>query len=363
LIYGGEGLLRVRREWNAVHHALPPQTDERFVADHLLRYKNRPSYAYQAPDGGGTSLRYTNNALGLRGPEISRAKPPGVRRVVLVGGSTVYGALVDDSHTLSVQLETLLHDRLGPNVQVINGGVPGYEALRELVFSAADLLDLSPDVLIAVDGLNDVFYGSLEEWPSQVAADQQPIIADGRFPDVVAMIDATMFPNGLLEHHVTMFGRTLRPLFYGAVRQTPPAAPRIANARVIALHASSLGLLARYGRAASIPVIACLQPLVATGHKQLTVEEEDAVMHEGYWNVGGWPEIAVATYPMFAATSRSAVEAERGTFLDLTGVFDDEPGSTYGHDGVHYSALGNRRLADALVPLIEENLRQRDPTL
>jgi lysophospholipase L1-like esterase len=62
-------------------------------------------------------------------------------------------------------------------------------------------------------------------------------------------------------------------------------------------------------------------------------------------------------YRRMAATTRAAVEAGGGLFLDLSGAFDDEPGTAYAEDAVHYSALGNGRLARVLEPYVEERLR------
>jgi len=351
LFGAAEGGLRLRREWIAAHSGPPPNGDERFIADRLLRYKNRPNHRY-----GDGSVRYTNNALGLRGPEISRSKPDGVRRAVLLGGSTVYGATVDDPDTISAQLQTLLRRDLGLTIEVLNGGVAGYESLREVVFARAEIFDLQPDVVVDLDGLNDVFYGSLEEWPSQIAADEIGIIGDGRFRDIAALIDATVFPHGLLEHQVTMLGRDLRPRLYAVLRQPPHVARRILNDRIVALHAEALGSLASAGAERGVLVIAALQPLVATGHKPLAPEEEQAVMRGGYWDAGGWAEMAVSWYPQLAATTRTAMQQRGGTFVDLTGVFDQELAPTYADDAVHYSPLGDHRLAEALAPLVEERL-------
>jgi lysophospholipase L1-like esterase len=360
VVGGAEVALRVRREWVAAGLSSRPQDDDRFVSDRLLGYVNRPGYMYASQGQTGTILHYTNNALGLRGPDGSRTKPPGVRRIVVVGGSTVYGALVDDSDTITVQLEALLRERLGATVEVINGGVPGYVALQELLFSKSELLALEPDVLIDLDGLNDVFYGSLQEWPAQIAADELGIIGDGRFPQMVAMVDSTMFPNGLLEHQLMMFGRDVRRSLSIVTTRHPPLEPRQVNQRAIALHAQSLGLLARYGRQAGLRMIAALQPLVATGHKQLALEEQQAVQREDYWSETGWQEIALAMYPRLAATTREAVEAEGGSFVDMTDVFDHEPLATYAEDAVHYNPLGDRRLAQALASLIEERLQHQE---
>jgi hypothetical protein len=345
--------LRVRRQWIASHLQVPPQDDPRFVADHMLRLRNRPSYGYESE-----GVHYTHNSLGLRGPEITRAKPPGVWRVVIVGGSTVYGALSDDQDTISQQLEAILRQQLGWNVQVINGGVPGYEALREVAFACSDLLDLQPDVIVDLDGLNDVFYGTLAEWPAQVATDQIGMLADGRCPEIPAMVDATMFPRGLLEHQAQMLYRDRRLAAFKLFHLKPPVTPRVVSERIVALHASSLGLLARSGREQGSAVIVALQPLVATGHKPLSSAESAAIDFEGYWDVGGWAELAGIMYSRFAPTTALAVAAEGGTFVDLSGVFDAETGTTYAEDAVHYTRLGNQRLAEALAPLIHQTLSQ-----
>src|SRR5207302_3811371 len=123
-----------------------------------------------------------------------------------------------------------------------------------------------------------------------------------------------------------MLGRSVRLSAFAAIHQRPPAAPRVVNERVIALHAASLGLLARWAREAGVPLIAGLQPLLATGHKPLSAEERAAVDYEGYWSEGGWQQIALAVYPRLSATTQLAVQAEGGEFLDMTGVFDHEPG-------------------------------------
>jgi lysophospholipase L1-like esterase len=354
---GAEVGLRLRRAWVAAHLPSPPSQDPRFVADRMLRHKNRPSFAYESEAGDGGVLHYTNNALGLRGPEITRAKPSGVRRVVVVGGSTVYGAMDDDPATVSQQLEAILRQEVGPNIQVINAGVPGYVALNEVTFVCADLLDLQPDVVVVVDGLNDVYYGTLEEWPAQIAADQLGILADGRCAEIPAMVDRTAFRYGLLKHHAQMLARDGLLATFRQLHMIAPPAPRVISESIIDLHARSLGLVAQYGRARGSAVIAALQPLVAVGNKRLSPTEVDAIAREGSWDVGGWAELARVMYAHFAATTRPAVEAEGGTFVDLSGTFDAEPGTTYADDAVHYTALGQQRLAKALAALIEQRLR------
>jgi lysophospholipase L1-like esterase len=347
--------LHVRRDQVAARIADPPQDDPRFVGDALLRRANMPGYtsASTAPDG---SVRhYTNNQLGFRGPPTTVSKPPGTIRVVAVGASTMYGALSDDTETVPAQLETALRSQLGPNVEVINTGVPGFYALSEAIYVKRDLLELEPDAIVVLDGLNDVFYGVNEEWPAQMAEDQLHLIHDGRFPELVDAIDQTMFPDGLVEHQVSMLVHS--------VRQELNAPQRGAEAsdRVVNLHAAALGLLTRYAeeRQPPIPVVVALQPLMPTGAKRLAPEEQQALDAGGYWALAWWGAAAREMYPMMASSTRSSVEREGGRFLDLRAVFDAEAGATYAEDAVHYTALGNRVLAEAFAAQVVDALKQR----
>ncbi len=351
--YGAaELLLHVRRDQVAAHIADPPQDDPRFVTDALLRRANRPGYTSNSAAPDGTPRRYTIDEQGFRGPPVSRDKPTGVLRVIVVGGSTVYGALNDDSETLPVQLQAELEQALGPNVEVINAGVPGYYALSEAIYVKRDLLSLSPDAIVVLDGLNDVFYGVNEEWPAQMAEDQLHLMHDGRFPELVSAIDQTMFADGLVAHQARMLARSVRE------RIGLPGPGAIANDRVVNLHAASLGWLASYSQAAGVPVIVALQPLMPTGAKVLAPEEQTALQAGGYWSLAFWQDAARIMYPQMATTTRDAVERSGGEFVDLRGVFNPIDGATYAEDAVHYSALGNRVLAEALATEVLARIRR-----
>jgi lysophospholipase L1-like esterase len=344
--------LHVRRQQVAARIEAPPEEDPRFVGDALLRRANRPGYASVSAAPDGSPRRYTINALGFRGPPTSSEKAPGTIRVIAVGGSTVYGALSDDSETLPMQLEAALRRQLGPRVEVINAGVPGFYALSEAIYVKRDLLTLSPDAIVVLDGLNDVFYGVNEEWPAQMAEDQLHLMHDGRFPELVSAIDQTMFPDGLVEHQVSMLVHSLR------LRLDAPERGAVASDRVVNLHAASLGMLTGYAQheSAAVPVVVALQPLMPTGAKTLAPQEQQALDAGGNWELAYWEAAAREMYPMMVSTTRTAVERSGGRFLDLRAAFDTEPGAAYAEDAVHYSALGNRILADALASEIIDEL-------
>ena len=69
--------LRIRRDRVAAHLPDPPSTDFRFVPDRLLGFKNKPSISYTSESRHHETFHYSNNSLGLRGPETTRTPAPG----------------------------------------------------------------------------------------------------------------------------------------------------------------------------------------------------------------------------------------------------------------------------------------------
>jgi hypothetical protein len=99
------------------------------------------------------------NSLGLRDREIVEKKPPGVRRVLLVGDSFVFGTGIEARWRTSDILGRALQD----NVEVINAGVSGWGTGQELVHYESTLRQLEPDVVILTMMMaNDVINNTLD---------------------------------------------------------------------------------------------------------------------------------------------------------------------------------------------------------
>jgi lysophospholipase L1-like esterase len=98
------------------------------------------------------------NASGFRGRQVEVAKPDGVLRVMVVGGSTVFDSTVDgDDQTWPARLEHHLGCLLpSRKVEVINAGVPGYVMLDNLIRLQSELYEFKPDVLVLYQAHNDL---------------------------------------------------------------------------------------------------------------------------------------------------------------------------------------------------------------
>ena len=94
------------------------------------------------------------NRYGYRGPVVGR-KQPGELRVVMLGGSTVFGYGVNWDESIPVYLEARLRERLDRPVRVVNLGFNN-EGAFAWVPNLEDFAYLDYDVIVLYEGYNDL---------------------------------------------------------------------------------------------------------------------------------------------------------------------------------------------------------------
>lgn len=126
----------------------------------LRRIYRRHAYLNTSPRESGKAevfgKRATLNRLGYRSPERPRAKPPGIFRVLVSGGSTTFDVLADDDAST---WPNLLEARLragGRPIEVWNAGFPGWTSQENVISLAIRDQDLAPDLAILYQGANDL---------------------------------------------------------------------------------------------------------------------------------------------------------------------------------------------------------------
>lgn len=125
--YEHKGPLKLALHPFAIYTNLPNQQAEHFTIDH------------RGFRGNGSGIQHS-------------AK----KRLVLVGGSTAFGTgLESDSETVASRLAQRL------DAEVINAAVIGHGSGQELAYLLTELVDLRPDMVLALDGWND-YYKRLE---------------------------------------------------------------------------------------------------------------------------------------------------------------------------------------------------------
>lgn len=148
------------RVW--LDHLATPEQYDRYVLFTSIKpadYAWTPHpYLTYYPTPNYRKGRTSHNSLGYRNDEFPLAKPEGVYRIAVLGGSSTYDVRIEDNAaTFTAQLEKLLKEGYGyKNVQVINAGVPGYNSWEILANLEFRVLDLNPDLVIIYEGINDV---------------------------------------------------------------------------------------------------------------------------------------------------------------------------------------------------------------
>jgi len=103
-------------------------------------------------------FRVTIDSLGYRGTrQISRAKPAGEIRVLMLGDSFTFGYLVDDDKTMSALVESRLQARCaaGQSIRVVNAGLGG-SSIETAAVMAERALPLGIDIAVVTFSENDV---------------------------------------------------------------------------------------------------------------------------------------------------------------------------------------------------------------
>ncbi len=103
-----------------------------------------------------TAVIYSINSHGFRGPELSIPKPDGVYRILAIGDSCTWGPLLDSySYPRIVErgLASWVHSRYDRDLEVVNGGVLGYNFERALK-RIDEYLAVEPDLVTIYLGWN-----------------------------------------------------------------------------------------------------------------------------------------------------------------------------------------------------------------
>ena len=156
------------RQWSVVAGVWEPRQDVLVLDNPALPYRVR------------------TNTLGLRGHEPSAARPAG--RILCIGDSLTFGDFVEDDETLPARIEA----RLGPAVEVLNGGVGGSTIVDQQAF-LRKMLAVRPDAVLLLYSENDL-RDLLNEVPLHVALARNRALKGGLLaPLFTAFRDTALF--------------------------------------------------------------------------------------------------------------------------------------------------------------------------
>lgn len=156
-----EGTARVARHGRGRGHADSPLA-EYVEADPLLGWRKKPGARalYRQRE---YTVPVSINSHGLRDPERSYERPPGVFRILALGDSVVEGYTVALGQTVTQVLEAEL-DRPGCAVEVLNGGTAGYSTDQEYLFYRDEGWRYGAEVVALFFYYNDVVFNARDSY-------------------------------------------------------------------------------------------------------------------------------------------------------------------------------------------------------
>jgi lysophospholipase L1-like esterase len=137
-------------EWRAIPEPLSAADQLRT----LYRRSAIPGLTYELVPGldqPSHGARVVTNSEGLRDRERVRSKPPGTRRIAVLGDSFTFGYGVEGDAVWPAVLERLM----SPGVEVLNFGVGGYSTQDEAALLEHKALAFDPDLVLVGYTLND----------------------------------------------------------------------------------------------------------------------------------------------------------------------------------------------------------------
>lgn len=97
------------------------------------------------------------NGKGLVGPEVDYARQPKTLRILYLGDSITMGYGYSDYRiTYPYQIETLLENKTGLDIETVNAAVSGYATWQEFIYLVREGIRYSPDFVVLGFALNDV---------------------------------------------------------------------------------------------------------------------------------------------------------------------------------------------------------------
>ncbi len=317
-----------------------------YTANGFYRGARTPNYkAYKVSIEDGQPFEYAVDPLGFRGKSLQTVKKaPGVRRIFFVGASTTENQHLPEEKTFPGLVEARLRAR-GLNVEVGNAGIGGHGAARSFAIIAHRILALEPDLIVVLEGENDLTQSFDEHF--------DPTNAENPLEVKLTFKDWLLTKSRLVQILDAPKEVDLRPFLEkgrAEARKRPYFVPKeIDPLRGLAPFESYLRKIALVCGEARVPVIFMTQPTLWKVDN--TPAEKDALWLS---SIGPGPihiDPATCRKLMDAYNDATRRVAAGHVLVDLDRVVPRDLEHFY--DDAHMTALGNEVVASAVVAAIE----------
>jgi lysophospholipase L1-like esterase len=290
------------------------------------------------------------DSLGFR--RTSAPPTPGARPVVLViGGSTVFDSQVSgDDRAWPAVVERMWREATPPFAgDLINGGVPGYLVVDNLIRLETDLADFRPDLLVVYDGHNDL-YAALGRGGSG-GFTARPGRTETRTPWTAWLEEHSLLYSKVAGRLQAMRSRQRATARAGAAGNASAGGTVDWGARVEAAtrrFARDLEALVVVARTRGIPVVLVTVTHVSAGD---SVPRDSALARSWMLTVGGTPPaVVLEAYRRYNAAVREIAGRHDVPVIDGSAAGVAGPEFYAEGDPIHFNDAGAERFAQFVAP-------------
>lgn len=273
--------------------------------------------------------------------KVTGQKAPGEYRIFIMGGSVAkgYGASVPEKkfHRL---LENLLNENRPPQVKrtynVVSAGRLGYVSAQELVLLLMGTLDFHPDMVIHLNGFNDIIaVTQYQETPGYPFYFQSMVRAI-KSVKIGRVLDSALEQSALLSNVSQM------------MKKYKPGPGNYSSMNITRHYARNMGQIAQMLRSSGIEAYFFLQPTIYD-KKIKSPEEQNFIDQRRIQN----RQVLLNTYPLLADSLNRISEEHQVHWSDFRGVFDGVPEKVF-NDSAHFNDRGQEVLAKAMYEEIKD---------
>lgn len=295
------------------------------------------------------NINYTMNSLGLRSPEVKQIKAPNTFRVVTLGGSTVEGGF-NDKWVIATYLGQELK-KYYSGVEVINAGIVGYSSQEELALLQTKILDLQPDLVVVVDGRNDLYYSILPTWTKRHG---DPYLYCQRALDGLINYPTFFTLSSNLARFMTKQSSAITRVFRFFFRQKPDAtypSRVVIKEAAITTYLENLRLIKATLEVAGIKGIIAFQPTMGYGKDNATPYEKSVAGYLREEEKSDWLTQIPLVWPQVGRQVAALAGAGPVRSYDFSRLFDKTRETAY-IDSCHYSPEGCRVIGAKIAELV-----------
>lgn len=282
----------------------------------------------------------TINSHGFRGDDFSETKDFDTNRIFIVGGSTVFGVSTSDDTTISSFIQKNL-DNYYPDkkFEVLNAGITSAYSYSEKYLIETELIKFQPDLIVVYSGGNDSQgrYGVEYSVPGIKSAQFTPDtnFSEDPIKKIIKEID---------YRTPYVFLKSINK-FENYFQETNDSKDQIQE-----LWTERMNQICDTNSKLGIKSIIITQPMLGTGVKQLSNDEQKMLEHYGTY--------LVDTLDILDKIAISLVELEDtcdGTY-DLRMIFDDTNSAIF-FDHIHVNELGDEIIGEEISNIIIDHLQ------